>query len=369
MGDNAGSARLAELAIALSLATDLGTGQPIEHGLRTCLLAVKTAAALELGDAARSCVYHVALLRFLGCTSDASQTASLGGGDAPSEVDEMVTKRINGVELYYEVTGSGDWLVLTHGSWTDGTSWDDAVARLSDRYRTVVWDRRGHSRSGDAGGAGSRAQDAADLAALIEEVRDGPVHAVGSSYGAIVTLTLLTIRPDLVLTAAGHEPPLFGLLRGTPDSALRAALTSHDAEIAVVEDLIRAGAHRAAAEHFIENVAFGPGVWEQLPEDLRSVFEANAPTFLDELCDPTALSIERAALMRSTSPVMLTHGTTSPRLFPAVITELQTLLTEAQVEVIEGAGHIPHATHTDLWASVLTRFHQQHRRNRAAAGS
>ena len=67
--------------MALSLATDLGTGQPLEHGLRTCWLSLAASEALGLDTAARSCVYYVALLRFLGCTSDAAETAVLAGGD------------------------------------------------------------------------------------------------------------------------------------------------------------------------------------------------------------------------------------------------------------------------------------------------
>jgi len=73
--------RLAELTIALSLATDLGTGQPLEHGLRTCWLSLAVADALGLDARDRSTVYFVALLRFLGCTSDASETAAASGGD------------------------------------------------------------------------------------------------------------------------------------------------------------------------------------------------------------------------------------------------------------------------------------------------
>jgi HD-GYP domain-containing protein (c-di-GMP phosphodiesterase class II) len=76
-----GAGRLAELTIALSLATDLGTGQPMEHGLRTCWLSLAASEALGLDAAIRSDVYYVALLRFLGCTSDASETAELAGGD------------------------------------------------------------------------------------------------------------------------------------------------------------------------------------------------------------------------------------------------------------------------------------------------
>jgi len=72
---------MAELTIALSLATDLGTGQPMEHGLRTCLLSLSAAEHLGLDGGRRSCVYYTALLRFLGCTSDAADTAELAGGD------------------------------------------------------------------------------------------------------------------------------------------------------------------------------------------------------------------------------------------------------------------------------------------------
>ena len=76
-----GRLRLAELLASLSLATDVGTGQAMGHGLRTCLLA--TALAREMGcgpDRVRS-VHQVTLLRFLGCTADAPESARGVGGD------------------------------------------------------------------------------------------------------------------------------------------------------------------------------------------------------------------------------------------------------------------------------------------------
>jgi HD-GYP domain-containing protein (c-di-GMP phosphodiesterase class II) len=73
--------RLAELTIALSLATDLGLGQPMDHGLRTCWLSAAAARELGLDAEDRSCVYFTALLRFLGCTSDATEVAAMAGGD------------------------------------------------------------------------------------------------------------------------------------------------------------------------------------------------------------------------------------------------------------------------------------------------
>src|SRR5436190_13056057 len=73
--------RAAELVGALSLATDLGTGQPLEHALRTAVLAVRLgelagASAKELAD-----TYYVALLHASGCTSNGHEAALLYGDD------------------------------------------------------------------------------------------------------------------------------------------------------------------------------------------------------------------------------------------------------------------------------------------------
>ena len=73
--------RLAELIAALSLATDLGMGQPMEQALHTCLLAVKVGRSLGLSESSLSDVYYLALLRFIGCTSDAHEAAAAVGGD------------------------------------------------------------------------------------------------------------------------------------------------------------------------------------------------------------------------------------------------------------------------------------------------
>ena len=73
--------RLAELMAALSLATDLGMGQPLEQALRTCLIAIELAERMRLAKHEISEVFYVALLRFLGCTVDARELAEIFGGD------------------------------------------------------------------------------------------------------------------------------------------------------------------------------------------------------------------------------------------------------------------------------------------------
>jgi len=73
--------RVTELLASLSLATDLGTGQPLGHGLRTSLIAVATARELGCQPDQIRHVQHVSLIRFLGCTSDSNDTARMAGGN------------------------------------------------------------------------------------------------------------------------------------------------------------------------------------------------------------------------------------------------------------------------------------------------
>jgi putative nucleotidyltransferase with HDIG domain len=65
----------------LSLATDLGTDQPLEHGLRTAVLCARLAAEAGCDDDARGDAYHLGLLHSIGCTSDAHEAAAAYGDD------------------------------------------------------------------------------------------------------------------------------------------------------------------------------------------------------------------------------------------------------------------------------------------------
>ena len=73
--------RLAELIASLSLATDLGLGQPLERELRISLATLELADRLDCGAEERCQVYYVALLAHVGCTAAAPYLAGWGGGD------------------------------------------------------------------------------------------------------------------------------------------------------------------------------------------------------------------------------------------------------------------------------------------------
>jgi HD-GYP domain-containing protein (c-di-GMP phosphodiesterase class II) len=73
--------RLAELVAALSLGVDLGFGQPMEHVLRQCLIALRLAERVGLDEHKRADVYYTALLVNVGCHSDAHEQAKWFGDD------------------------------------------------------------------------------------------------------------------------------------------------------------------------------------------------------------------------------------------------------------------------------------------------
>jgi HD-GYP domain-containing protein (c-di-GMP phosphodiesterase class II) len=73
--------RVAELAGALSLASDLGHGAPREHGLRVALVTVRLGSAAQVGEPALQDAYFAALLRWAGCTATGPVLATWFGDD------------------------------------------------------------------------------------------------------------------------------------------------------------------------------------------------------------------------------------------------------------------------------------------------
>jgi pimeloyl-ACP methyl ester carboxylesterase len=262
--------------------------------------------------------------------------------------------KANGIGLYYELEGSGEPVVLVHGSWGDATSWRLVIPGLAERFRVLVYDRRGHSRSERPDTPGSVDEDGDDLAALLEALDLAPAHVATNSWGGNIALRLAGRRPDVFRSLACHEPPLWSLLDGDAES--QEALQRGARSLEEVGRHLVAGDHEGAARHFVEEVAFGPGAWDnELPARLRAVFVQNAPTFLDELQDPNQLDVDREALARLELPVRLTEGSESPPVFPRVIDRLAELIPRVSRETIVGAAHVPQLSTPERYVEAMTR--------------
>jgi pimeloyl-ACP methyl ester carboxylesterase len=270
----------------------------------------------------------------------------------------MSDVEVNGVRLYFELHGGGDPLVLVHGSWTDATGWGLVVPDLAESFRVLVYDRRGHSRSERPDTPGSVDEDGDDLAALVEALELAPAHVVTNSYGGNIALRLATRRPDIFRSLSCHEPPLWSLLAGDAES--QAMLQQGAGSLESVGRRIAEGDGEGAARQFVDEVAFGPGAWENdLSPEIRAIMVQNAPTFLDELQDREQLNVDERALARLEVPVRLTDGSESPPVFPRVIERLGELIPAVARETIDGAAHVPHLQTPERYVQVTTRAVQQ----------
>jgi HD-GYP domain-containing protein (c-di-GMP phosphodiesterase class II) len=86
----AGGVRLAELVAALSLATDLGLGQPQEHIIRQTLIALRVAELEALSEDDRVAIFYISLLAWVGCIADAHEMGKWFGDDMAVRADSYL---------------------------------------------------------------------------------------------------------------------------------------------------------------------------------------------------------------------------------------------------------------------------------------
>src|SRR3712207_620252 len=121
----------------------------------------------------------------------------------------MPTARVNGVELYYEETGEGEPLILSHEFAGDYRSWEPQVRYFSRRYRVITWNYRGYPPSEVPADPSvySDEQLVEDLYGLLRYLGLEQAHIAGLSMGGAIALKLGIAHPkvcrSLVIAGAG----------------------------------------------------------------------------------------------------------------------------------------------------------------------
>ena len=121
--------------------------------------------------------------------------------------------KVNGTELYYEVSGKEGkpWLVLSHSLACTVRMWDPQVAAFQDRFRILNYDMRGHGASAAPSGAYTLDILADDVVALMKELKIERATYVGLSIGGMIGQTLALRQTKLfdkmVLADTGHAQP------------------------------------------------------------------------------------------------------------------------------------------------------------------
>jgi pimeloyl-ACP methyl ester carboxylesterase len=103
------------------------------------------------------------------------------------------------LEIYYEIEGSGEPVLLVPASWWPSDTWKVGVVQfLSQRFKTIVLDCRGTGRSSRPLDGYTVRQFAEDCIALLDFLGIERCHAVGFALGGQIMQALAIARPDLV---------------------------------------------------------------------------------------------------------------------------------------------------------------------------
>ncbi len=119
----------------------------------------------------------------------------------------MIAK-VNGVDLYYEVVGSGEPLIMVHGNGEDHTIFDVAAEKLKDHFTCYLIDSRDHGKSSKVTGLSYQSM-ADDIKSFILQLGLDNVTFYGFSDGGIIGLLVASqtdLLKRLIVSGANTQP-------------------------------------------------------------------------------------------------------------------------------------------------------------------
>ncbi len=128
----------------------------------------------------------------------------------------MPFAEVDNGRLYYETYGDGPWLVFIHGAWANHEWWRWQIPELSQHYRVLALDVRGHGQSTPLERPYTVTGFARDLETLLQEIGAKEVALVGWSMGGIISIeyclnNLQKVKALVLVATRGHRNPMMKL--------------------------------------------------------------------------------------------------------------------------------------------------------------
>jgi len=259
---------------------------------------------------------------------------------------------VNGVELEFEVRGTGEPVLLVSPVLADGFAPIFDAGPLADRYQLIRYHKRGWVGSTHADGPVSVEDHAVDAGALLEHLGVPHAHVVGHSSGAAVAAQLALQDIDRVHTLTLLELSLLSVPSGS----------AFLAQAAPVLEAYAAGEHEAAIAMFLA-AASGmdweecrelletrvPGMVVQAVKDAKTFFEVEIPGLAT-----WGFGAEAAASIRR--PTLSILGSATAPLWVEVAQLLRSSMPYIEECTIAGVGHLLHLQRPDPVARAIAEF-------------
>ncbi len=237
--------------------------------------------------------------------------------------------RIEDSSVHYTQVGSGELLLLIHGSLCDYRYWRWQFPALSQHFHVVAPSLRGFWPQAFKREESSFnvAQHTRDMIAFAHQVGHGKrLHVLGHSRGAQIALELACAAPELVRSLTLADPG-FRIGNEPPDSPFHM-------DVAM---LLEQGKVEEALSQFIDKVN-GAGTWRQMVGWFKTMVTDNAYTLISQVRESNlAVDLERVRQLHC--PVLLVGGANSPARYISRIDILQQTFTDVSRVSIPLASH------------------------------
>jgi pimeloyl-ACP methyl ester carboxylesterase len=264
----------------------------------------------------------------------------------------MESVKVNGVELEYELVGSGEPVLLISPVLADGFLPLLSEPALADRYQLIPYHKRGWVGSTHTPAPVSIADHAADAAALLDHLGVPRAHVAGHSSGAAVAAQLALDQPETVHTLMLLELSLLSVPSG--EAFLKQAEPAFEA--------YGRGEHSDALAMFMSGISgldwttcqavlekYVPGAMEQAIRDADTFFGIELPALTE-----WTFGAEQAAAIRR--PVLSVMGAETQPLWVEVADFLRASLPHVEDCTIDGIGHLLHIERPAPVAQGMAEF-------------
>ena len=280
------------------------------------------------------------------------------------------TVKVNGIDLYYEIHGSGEPLLLIEGLGYSAWMWYKQIPVLSKRFQVILFDNRGAGNTDKPDSEYSIEIMADDASGLLRTLGIGPVHALGISLGGFIAQELALRHPDLVkslsLVSTNSGPgkramrnsqhvnglfKLWGILPGTFEMGGKASVPLGFEYGVTKEDRIQYGL----------SLAFTPEYFREHPEEIDRIVRwrlANPqPGYAWTRQLLAGMNFDSSGPAEGIhAPTLVINGSEDRIVTPESARELAGRIPDSRYIEIEGSGHLLFIERSEEFNEIVLNF-------------
>lgn len=255
--------------------------------------------------------------------------------------------RVRGIKLAFEDAGEGAPVIFLHGFPFNRSMWREQVEALSGAHRVVAPDLRGHGSNSVTSEPATMEEMAADVAALLDELKIGAAVVAGLSMGGYVALAFAREYPSrvraLVLAdTRAHADDDEGR-RAREETAQRALRDGMEPLAEAMIPKLLAPSTRANRPDTVERA--------------RTMILNTEPKGAASALRGMALRRDQTDFLSSIiSPVLILVGSDDAITPPSDAEAMHERIPNSELEVIEGAGHLSNIERPEHFNRALSAF-------------